>query len=155
MVSETSTLGSELIEASIGRVGETDASLRFRLLHAVQNALVAKSILTGPGQARSVELPTLTQNYRANGLEAVDRHLDRLLAVVRQPGQPQIEKALDGICDGCEGCPQSSMLCPLQTCGTCLMLRDADTILDALATALQRANDPEYLQNHPGRVVGE
>jgi hypothetical protein len=149
MVSETSIIGSDVQEAGVSRIGDTVANRRFWLLHAVQNALVAKAISTGPGQGRPVELPIHPQNYRANGLEAVDRHLDRLLAAVRQPGVPQVAKVLNGICDGCEGCPQSAMVCPLRECGTCLILRDADTILHAIARALRVAKDPEYVQNHP------
>jgi hypothetical protein len=118
-------------------VGHPDPVCRARTLRRVAAALDARAGTEGQ--------PRLC----ANGIEAVDRHLDRLLAAVRQPGTPRVAQALDGVCEGCAGCPQSLMTCPLIARGTCIILRDADTIVGALAEALREVKDPQYLQNHP------
>jgi len=177
MVHKSSALNSDAQETDARGAERGKAHKRAWLLRAVAAALAAQAHSTGStastastsspqarspqarsGQARSTcsgqagltIVPADDDAYRANGLEAVDRHLSRLLAAVREPGVPQILQVLDGICDGCQGCPQNAMVCPLQTCGTCIVLRDADTILNALAEALWEVQDPEYVQNHPG-----
>lgn len=165
MTDESSILSLESHDTSGNVIGCVAANERTSLLRAVERALVAAAHSTTSGQARStssgqartkvfgslrlMSAPADIEAYRANGLEAVDRHLDRFLAALRQPGEPQITQVLDGTCDSCEGCPQSSMVCPLCAFGTCIVLRDAETILLALAEALWAVKDPQYVQNHP------
>jgi len=157
MVSESSISGSDL--RRVGGSGETHVR-RAWLLRAVQKELTANansaastdsasSRQADSGHAPSTERSADTLAYRANGLEAINRHLDRFVAAARREGVPQAAQVLQGICAGCAGCPQSSMVCPLCMAGTCIVLRDADTILHAIANALWVARDPEYLQNHP------
>ena len=143
MDSESSITGSGLQDEN--SIDRADGNKRAWLLYAVRHALVAAA----RAESHSKGVPVQTQQFRANGLEAVDRHLARLLAAARQPGAPQVGQALEGICDGCRGCPQSSMVCPLRSCGTCIVLCDCDTILDAIAKALWAVKDPQYVQSHP------
>lgn len=140
MVSELLMLDSDAQTSdwSSGRIGPNE---RAELLAAVKSALGA--------QTPSAQTPSDAPHYRANGMEAVDRHLNRFLAAVRKPGVAAAEQVVAGICDGCQGCPQSAMVCPMCTFGTCIVLRDADVILRALAEALKAMKDPEYVRNHP------
>jgi hypothetical protein len=82
--------------------------------------------------------------HRPGGLDGINEHLDQLVAIVRQTRTPLPEAHLAMILDRiCETCPYEfpSRYCPLRHIDGCVLYRNSEAIIPAIACALAEFAD--------------